>query len=81
MAFLTAKAQADQLKIEDLEKKLHSSQVGLARHIYSFVTGWQLHKEDLEHRIRTLESITNALKKDLKLVMSLGKLTWNEFVV
>lgn len=51
VAFLTAKAQADHIKIEDLQKKLHMS---------------ILEAEDFKHRIKSLNSITETLKKDLK---------------
>jgi len=51
VAFLTAKAQADHITIEELQKKLHSS---------------QLECEDMQQRIKSLNNITLTLKKDLK---------------
>jgi hypothetical protein len=53
VAFLTAKAQADHITIEELQKKLHSS---------------QLECEDMQQRIKSLNNITLTLKKDLKQV-------------
>eukprot|EP00656_Telonema_subtile_P021887 TRINITY_DN2292_c0_g1_i8.p1 TRINITY_DN2292_c0_g1~~TRINITY_DN2292_c0_g1_i8.p1 ORF type:complete len:704 (+),score=181.68 TRINITY_DN2292_c0_g1_i8:80-2191(+) len=52
VAFLTAKAQADQRTIEQLQKQLSSS---------------ALHVDDLHLRIKSLDSVTKSLKKDLKL--------------